>query len=66
MSEAEALQAALIRQMTPGRRLEIAASLYRAAWEIKAAGLRRQYPAVSEAEIQRRTRRIFVTGYAGA
>lgn len=65
-SEAEAIQTALIRKMTPGRRLEIAQSMYNTAWEFKAAWLRSQHPDWSEEEVQQTTRRIFVTGYAGA
>ncbi len=66
LPHADQLQSELIRAMTPGRRLEIAHDLYRTAWEIKAGWLRTQYPDWSEAEIQRLTRRIFLTGYAGA
>ena len=65
MSSAEAIQASLIRQMTPHRRLEIAQSLYDTAWQFKAAWLRTQHTDWSEADIQRVTRRIFVTGHAG-
>lgn len=65
MSPIEHIQANLIRQMTPGRRLEIAADLYRTAWEIKLAALRQQHPDWSEARIQRAVRRVFQTGYAG-
>ena len=66
MSSAESIQAGLIRQMTPCRRLEIAQSLYQTAWQFKVAWLRSQHAGWSEADIQRLTRRIFVTGYAGA
>ncbi len=66
ISHAESIQAELIRHMTPHRRLEIAQSLYRTAWEFKAAWLRTQNIGASEAEIQRLTRLVFVTGHAGA
>ena len=59
-------QQALIRAMTPYRRLEIAQELYQTAWAIKAAGLRTQFPEVNEIEIHEGVRRIFQTGYAGA
>ncbi len=64
--EAEDLQAALIRQMPPGRRLEIAQDLYETAWNIKKAGLRAQHPDWSQEQIAAKLRRVFVTGYAGA
>jgi len=63
---AEQMQAELIRRMSPGRRLEIARELYETAWQLKEAGLRRQYPDWSDAEIRAKCRRVFVTGYAGA
>ncbi len=65
MNEVERMQAELIRQMTPYRRLEIARELYSTAQNIKSAGLRRQHPAWSDTQIQSRLRRIFQTGYAG-
>lgn len=64
--EAEDLQAALIRKMTPGRRLEIARDLYETAWNLKKAGLRAQHPDWSEQQIAAKLRRVFLTGYAGA
>jgi len=64
--QAEGLQNDLIRKMSPGRRLEIAASLYQMAWDLKMSGLRSQHPDWSEAVLASKTRRIFVTGYAGA
>jgi len=63
---AKQMQAELIRRMSPGRRLEIAQGLYRTAWQLKEAGLRRQYPDWSDDEIRAKCRRVFVTGYAGA
>ena len=63
---AEKFQEDLIRRMTPGRRLQIAQELYDTAWQIKEAGLRRQYPDWSDDAIRAKCRRIFLTGYAGA
>ncbi len=60
------LQNDLIRRMTPGRRLEIALSLYAAAWEIKAGWLRSRHPTWDEAEVFKATRSVFLTGYAGS
>lgn len=63
---AEKFQEDLIRRMTPGQRLQIAQELYDTAWQIKEAGLRRQYPDWSDDAIRAKCRRIFLTGYAGA
>lgn len=41
---AESKQADLLRAMTPGRRLEIANSIYETAWAIKSSALRARYP----------------------
>lgn len=52
--------------MSPARRLEIAAELYATAWETKKSGLRLQHPEWSDAQLEAKTRKVFVTGYAGA
>ncbi len=59
------LQSELIRKMTPGQRLSTALALYKTAWEIKKSGLRSLHPDWTEDAIEARTRRVFVTGYAG-
>ncbi len=64
--DAEDLQRDLIRKMTPAKRLAIAQELYDAAWQIKRSGLRSVHPDWSEEMIEARTRRAFLTGYAGA
>ena len=56
----------ILRAMSPGRRLQIAQELYETAWQIKAAGLRRQHPDWPEEFLLAKLRRVFVTGYAGA
>jgi len=63
--KAEELQKELIRKMTPGQRLSTALALYQTAWEIKKSGLRSLHPDWTEDALQARTRRVFVTGYAG-
>jgi hypothetical protein len=60
------VQNEIIRAMSPGRRLEVARELYDTAWQIKAAGLRRQHPDWPEEFLLAKLRRVFVTGYAGA
>jgi len=59
------IQGELIKKMTPCQRLEIANDLYVTAWELKKAGLKRQHPDWSDVAIEKRTRWIFLTGYAG-
>jgi len=66
VNRAEEIQTALIRQMTPQRRLAVARELYETAWQIKKGSLRRQHPDWSEQEIHAKCRRVFLTGYAGA
>ena len=66
VQQAQQAQNEIIRTMSPGRRLEVARELYDAAWQIKAAGLRRQHPDWSEEFLLAKLRRVFVTGYAGA
>ena len=56
----------ILRAMSPGRRLQVAQELYETAWQIKAAGLRRQHPDWPEEFLLAKLRRVFVTGYAGA
>ena len=53
-------QIEIYKAMTPGRRLEVAGKMYRAAWEWKAAGLRSRHPDWSEERIQREVREIFL------
>lgn len=64
--QAERAQDEILRSMSPARRLEVARELYETAWQIKAAGLRRQHPDWPEELLLAKLRRVFVTGYAGA
>ena len=63
---AQQAQDEILRAMSPGRRLQVAQELYETAWQIKAAGLRRQHPDWPEEFLLAKLRRVFVTGYAGA
>jgi hypothetical protein len=56
----------MIRNMSPGRRLDVARELYETAWQLKLAGLRREHPERSDELILAQARRVFLTGYAGA
>lgn len=62
---AESKQAEILRGMTPGRRLEIAVSLYETAWAIKSSALRAAHPDWSDEVLFGRLRRTFLTGHAG-
>jgi hypothetical protein len=63
--KAEEIQNDLIRKMSPARRLETAFSLFKTACDIKKSGLRSLHPEWTETALEARTRRVFVTGYAG-
>ena len=63
---AQTVQDNIIRDMSPGRRLEVARELYETAWQLKVAGLRREHPDWSDQYIFAKVRRVFLTGYAGA
>lgn len=54
------IQTEIYRAMSPGRRVELAFQLRRMAWEVKAMGIRMQYPGLLEAEVQARVREIFL------
>ncbi|HMP82842.1 MAG TPA: hypothetical protein PKA41_09095 [Verrucomicrobiota bacterium] len=52
-------QIAILRQMSPGRRLEIAEQMYWSARRMKAAWLRTLHPDWSDAEVEAEVTRIF-------
>jgi len=64
--QAHEAQNKILRAMSPARRLAIAGELYEAAWQLKAAGLRREHPDWPEEHVLGKLRRVFLTGYAGA
>lgn len=66
LRRAEEAQDEILRTMTPGRRLQVAQELYETAWQLRAAGLRREHPDWPEERVMGKVRRVFVTGYAGA
>lgn len=49
-----------LNQMTPAQKLEAFHNLYWTARELKAAGLRMQFPELPEEEIQKKVREIFL------
>jgi len=50
----------VINNMTPAQKLEALMNLYWTARELKAAGLRMQFPHLTEGEIQKEVREIFL------
>jgi hypothetical protein len=48
------------RRMSPERKLEVAAELRRAAWDLKAAGIRGQHPDWTEQQVHNEVRRVFL------
>ena len=52
-------QIAILRQMTPERRLALAEQLYWSARKLKAAGVRAQHTDWSEEQVAREVTRIF-------
>jgi hypothetical protein len=55
-----AIQTRLLQEMSAERKLEVAQQLRETAWALKAVGVRRQYPDLSEHEVQERVRQIFL------
>ena len=59
MESIRELEASRLRQMSAAEKLAVMHSLWRQAWSLKAAGVRGQYPAWSEAEVAAAVREIF-------
>ena len=53
-------QIEIYRRMSGEERLRVAERLYWSAWKMKLAGLRAQHPDLSEDELKREARRIFL------
>jgi hypothetical protein len=49
----------ILRALSPQRKLEVAQSLRRTAWELTAAGIRNRQPEWSELQVQEEVRAIF-------
>ena len=50
----------IIARMTPEQKLKAAWGLYVSAFELKRAALRKQYPDLTEADIDKKTREAFM------
>ena len=59
MPSVEQIDTAIVRGLTPARKLEVMHSLWRQAWDLKAAGIRMQHPDWTEQQVQARVREIF-------
>jgi hypothetical protein len=44
VATADDVELAILRRMTPAQKLDVMQSLWRQAWELKAAGVRMQHP----------------------
>jgi hypothetical protein len=49
-----------IKNLTPGKKLELALNLYFNARELKAAAIRKNYPELSEKEVKEKVKEIFL------
>ena len=52
-------QADVIRAMTPEQKIRASQALYAAAWDLKAAWIRSQYPDLPEDQVQAQVRQLF-------
>ena len=59
MTTIEQIETAIIRRMTPARKLAVMHALWRQAWELKASGVRWQRPDWTREQVQARVREIF-------
>jgi hypothetical protein len=59
MPTPEEIETALLRRMTPDAKLAVMHALWRQAWELKSAGVRRQHPDWTPQQVTARVREIF-------
>lgn len=59
MATVQEIETELLRRMTPSAKLAVMHTLWQQAWDLKAAGLRRQHPTWTPDEINARVREIF-------
>lgn len=64
MATAHDAETAILRRLTPARKLAVMHALWRQAWDLKAAGLRRQHPGWSVEQVNTRVREIFRGAHA--
>ena len=59
MATIEEIETAILRRMTPAQKLAVMHTLWRQAWNLKAAGVRMQYPEWTGEQVAARVREIF-------
>lgn len=59
MATIEEIETAILRRMTPVQKLAVMDALWRQAWNLKAAGVRMQYPEWTGEQVAARVREIF-------
>ena len=59
MPTVEEIETALLRRMTPAAKLDVMHALWRQAWALKVAGVRRQHPDWAPEQVAARVREIF-------
>ena len=59
MASIEQIETAILRRMTPAQKLAVMHSLWRQAWNLKAAGVRRQHPEWTTEQVSAQVREIF-------
>ncbi len=59
MATIEEIETAILRRMTPMQKLAVMDALWRQAWNLKAAGVRMQYPEWTSEQVAARVREIF-------
>jgi len=53
------IETAIFRRMTPEQKLAVMHALWCQAWDLKAAGIRLQYPEWTESQVADRVRELF-------
>lgn len=59
MLTVEEIDTAILRRLTPARKLAVMHTLWRQAWQLKAAGVRRAHPEWTDELVAARVRDIF-------
>ncbi|MGH7547888.1 MAG: hypothetical protein ACREMM_06930 [Gemmatimonadales bacterium] len=59
MATIEELEIAILRRMTPAQKVAVMHALWRQAWNLKVAGVRRQHPEWTSQQVQALVREIF-------
>ena len=54
------VQKEIFQKMTIEQKLNASLRLYYSAWELKAAGLRKEYPDLKEDQIQQKVKEVFL------